>query len=195
MQLRFKHLKAESLAKLGKYDAALALLQGDESEEGKNLALTLETHEQNWAGIVNILAPRYLLEGPAKDKKTLTDQEQGEIMRLAIAYSNLGNTDKIQELKSAYAPLFPEGKRRQSFDFLATKMTPLDYKNLEESLQLGTLENFIDDFRKPPEGTTPDAQAAPSPDAPASPPEAGTPTSSPADAAKTPPTPTASAKP
>lgn len=164
LMAHYRYLRAETLVRGGKYDAALTLITGDNTPEARDLKFAIYWYQQQWERIVDILEPD--IKARAGNKDTLTADEEERVLRLAVAYSRLRRWNEMKWLKTAYDGRLKSAEVDEAFDFITERSASVDYTKLDATTELDKLESFLKVYRKP------EPEPAPAPAEPAAPPAA-----------------------
>jgi len=96
-------VEARALLALGRGDHALELLQGDKSPEAADVRAEASWKQRNWADA------GALIEGQLGDRwkkpDPLSGEDQGRVMRAAVAYSLVGDDAALTRLRTHYGKL------------------------------------------------------------------------------------------
>ena len=136
------YLRANCLIAEKKYDEALALLDSDQSLEGLNLKIEIYFANKNWREAQDLLEEIVL----PNIKKQLTKHESENVLKLALCYMVQKRKLELTQLYNGYNNHIVK-ELQSSFQFLMDD-GPINYKDLEKSLKLNALENFMDNFKK-----------------------------------------------
>src|SRR5690606_26305946 len=112
-----------------------------------------------WERFITTLEPTLKLR--AENDATLTRREEEMALRLAVAYSKLHRKEDLMWLNKAYGGRIKDEKISEAFNFLTYEMQPVDYRQLEESLEMDKVQSFLDDYALPPEPQVAPAPAEP----------------------------------
>ncbi len=141
-----KYIRARALVDQKRYKETYNLLANDFSPEAQDIRLDIFWELGNWFGIMNIIEPR-LWQFRETAPLPLTDEEIEQIRRLAVAYAAQERYDQLASLRNDFANRFEEGdERRHIFDFLTHSHTPVRPSALSDTVQLETLERFVNDY-------------------------------------------------
>lgn len=159
LKAQFRALKSELLIRQEKYDEALALIKDDAIPEATELKLAIYWNQQQWEHVIAILEPK--IKARAANQDSLTPDEEQRVLRLAIAYSKLRRWSDIDWIKDAYGKRIKTEEVGDAFDFVTSRMSPVDHSQLENSLELNKLQSFLKKYRKPEPAPAPEPVAAP----------------------------------
>lgn len=135
-------LRARALIDLGKYDDALSYLKNDKSEEAKIYRKEAVFRAEKWNKYIE------MLEADFEEivKKIDTDKSSAQdILRLAISYYMLNIQDQLilisKEIGNRNTPL------RTVIDLLISSSGSIDYKNLDQSLDIDQMKVLLDKYK------------------------------------------------
>jgi hypothetical protein len=142
-------LEARALAGLKQFEAAADLIADDESPEAKRLRADVSWDSGNWLGAgvkaEEVVGDRWNASGP------LSDDERGQIMRAAVAYSLGGNEAALGRLREHYAAKMKASPDAKAF---AVVTEPIDRRGgefrdlVKQIAAVDTLQAFMADFKK-----------------------------------------------
>ncbi|MFI4975859.1 MAG: endoglucanase [Caulobacterales bacterium] len=108
LNMQRRVLAARALTGLGRYDAALEMLGGDNTPDGVDARAEIAWKQKAWpqAGAITEkqLGERYKTAGP------LSAQDEGKLLRAAVAFSLAGDDVSLTRLRSRFAG-FVDGSR------------------------------------------------------------------------------------
>lgn len=114
-------LEARAHAELGRFEHALELVAGDESDTARRLRADVAWDRRDWpdAGrrLESALGSRW------QDETPLGESEQADVLRTAIAFNLAGDRDSIRRLDQRYGALMRATAQATSFDVLTSELT------------------------------------------------------------------------
>ncbi len=142
--LERKYLKATALIELGMNNRTLSLLRGDDRNEATFLRAELYWREKIWKKVIDELEP--VFRTIRREEKNLEREEMRQIIRLALAYAISGRKIQLQILYEDFAKLVTDDKNRAVLAFIATDRGPVDYRNLESTVELSDMQDFLEGY-------------------------------------------------
>lgn len=113
VQVQRRQLKARTLGELARYKEALALLDGDNSQDADRLRAEIGWRTQNWP-----LAAYAFGRLVPKADQAMTDSDRQTVLRLAIAQSLGKNTAALKDLRKLYGAEMAQSALKESFDLV-----------------------------------------------------------------------------
>lgn len=139
-------LTARGLADVSETKRAIRLLEGDESSDAALLRLGIYWNQKDWKNTIAIAES--ILGHRTDPSATVSDEETGILLKLALSYVFEQQPEQVQYLRDYFLPLMKENPQRQLFDFI-TRDTPVDYRNMTRlSQSLSATESFLAGYRK-----------------------------------------------
>lgn len=136
-----QQLKAKAMIDLGKYNEALAYLpEKDDDEISKTMRKEAYFKGAKWKEYIDCM--KINLNEPIEITKSENAQD---ILRLAIAYGMLGKTKDLDLLKKNLNTT--NEKLKSIIDFLSITNQPIDYNNLDKSLQIDQMKKFLSESK------------------------------------------------
>ncbi len=108
-----RQLKARALGELTRYKDALALLEGDNSQDADRLRAEIGWRTQNWP-----LAAYAFARLVPEASKTLSDTDRQTVLRLAIAQALKNDSGALKDLRKIYGAGMAESAFKESFDLV-----------------------------------------------------------------------------
>jgi hypothetical protein len=142
-------LESRALVELGRHEQALALVDNNRSPAADRLRADIAWDQQDWPvtgrRLETILANRWTQSEP------LTQAEQSDLTRAAIAYSLAGDLDAAQRLGQRYGEAMATTEQSAAFEILtADDVTPGDVRFSDIAgriASIDTLDAFLEPFR------------------------------------------------
>lgn len=136
-----QQLKAKAMIDSGKYNEALSYLSGKETDEiSQTMKKEAYFKGAKWKEYIDCM--NINLNEPIEVTKTENAQD---ILRLAIAYSMLGKTQDLGLLKQNLKTT--NEKLKSIIDFLSITNQPINYNNLDKSLQIDQMKKFLSESK------------------------------------------------
>lgn len=108
-----RQLKARALGELTRYKDALALLDGDNSQDADRLRAEIGWRTQNWP-----LAAYAFARLVPEASKTLSDTDRQTVLRLAIAQALKNDSAALKDIRKIYGAGMAESAFKESFDLV-----------------------------------------------------------------------------
>lgn len=108
-----RQLKARALGELTRYKDALALLEGDNSQDADRLRAEIGWRTQDWP-----LAAYAFARLVPEASKTLTDTDRQTVLRLAIAQALKNDSAALKDLRKLYGAGMAQSAFKESFDLV-----------------------------------------------------------------------------
>lgn len=143
LSTRRRYIQTKALINLKQNNQALALLRGDETVEASFLRAEIYWRNKVWRKVVDEL--EYPFKEIIREERDLTKAEREALNKIAISYALMGNRKRLRLLQEDFTPYVPEAQK-QLLAFISNDDTILDYRNLEASLGLEKMENFIQTY-------------------------------------------------
>lgn len=139
---RSHRAEARALMALNNFSEARNVIAGDFSDEAQAVRKDMFWRDQNWFGIMNIIEPKLekFAETPAFPLKL---HEAKDLLKLAVAYNAQKEPTKVASIRSLFLNRFSEKSMHDTFDFLTTPFSTVDYVALNATTQLDTLSSFM----------------------------------------------------
>jgi len=142
LQLVEKYTRARVETALENYFNALTILHHDVTTKANNLRAEIFWEQENWFGIIRILESK--LDKIDEDAPLpLTPRQVKTVMRLAIALNSQSEYSKLQTLRERFLSRITDRQDITVFTFITSDTQSLDHEFFEETVQLGTIEDFI----------------------------------------------------
>ncbi|MGD9637710.1 MAG: hypothetical protein AB7U85_01455 [Alphaproteobacteria bacterium] len=117
LAMRRRHLRARALSDMNKTNEAIALLNGDETEDGVLLRAEIYWHNNDWNNAADTI--KLLIEKPSKDKP-MTDEQARRILDWATALRLAGRDRVIMRLRNNFAPYMKDTDHWDVFNLLTS---------------------------------------------------------------------------
>jgi hypothetical protein len=108
-----RQLRARALGELTRYKEALALLDGDNSQDADRLRAEIGWRTQNWP-----LAAYAFARLAPEASKTLSDTDRQTVLRLAIAQALKNDPAALKDLRKVYGAGMAQSAFKESFDLV-----------------------------------------------------------------------------
>lgn len=139
VQAQRRYIKAKALADLNKTGEAAALLEGDDSEEGKRLLAEIYWQAQEWDKAADAL--KRLISRP-QPGVPLSPLEAQRVLDWATALRLAGRAKVVIRLRENFLPYMKETALAEPFDFItqSPQSGMLDYRTISKEIE--SAENF-----------------------------------------------------
>lgn len=139
-------LAASAYADTGDWKTALTMLENDFSFESKLLQMDIFWDNKDWPSIITLgedmLASRSNITAP------MNNEEAQTLMRLAVAYTMVGDRLQLQYLHDYFTPLMAESPYRNSFDYMTDDKGPIDPRNISQlAADISKTKAFLETYR------------------------------------------------
>jgi thioredoxin-like negative regulator of GroEL len=148
--LKRLRIKAKALITQEKYERALEILSRDNSDMAVQLKAEIYFLQEQWRELSSLLEPGVMkiVESLANKKtKVLTPAQEDQIIKISVAYAFLRDHNKLDALKNSI-PKKGNEQVLELINYFLNQDKPLDYKNLEDSLQIDVMSKFVDNLYK-----------------------------------------------
>jgi hypothetical protein len=139
-----RYLKAKALIDMSKFDEALEYVGIGEDEDATTLKTEILFRNQKWGEYIKFT------EDNIKHKLASGDVIEGvesqDILRLAICYSMLNRTADLAYLQKHI--ITENSELKSVVEFLRSTNEPINPHNLDKSLNIDKMQNFLDGYRK-----------------------------------------------
>ncbi|HEY2750595.1 endoglucanase [Phenylobacterium sp.] len=163
-------IEARAWAGVGRYDAALEIIEKDTSKEGQDLRGEINWKQKDWAKA----GPQFekALGTRWKDATPLSAEEEGKLLRAGVAYSLAGDQAALSRLSGQYGRFFegahnPEALRIALTGVSADRLSVADFSRVSADNEAftGWVDKMKERFksRPAPTGTGKPASSAPTP--------------------------------
>lgn len=150
--LERKYLKATVLTKLGKSNKVLALLKGDDSHKASFLRANVYWQNRVWRKVVDELETPF--REIRREAKPLDQEATEQILRLAVAYALTNRKKRLSVLYEDFGDLIKDDDRKKIFTFVATDRGPVDYRDLQNTVEFGDMKDFLIKYLESNDGDT-----------------------------------------
>jgi hypothetical protein len=139
LNLRRRIVAARALTGLGQYDTALEMLGADASPDATDARAEIDWRQKNWpaSGAIfeKMLGARYKTQGP------LTAEQEGQLLRAAIAYSLADDDAALTRLRTNWTPFVagsshPDALRVALAGLTTGAISPVDFSRLTADNQV-----------------------------------------------------------
>ena len=155
MNLQRRVIAARALTGVGQYDTALEMLGADSSADAADARSEIDWREKNWpaAGALfeKMLGDRFKQAGP------LPSEQEGQLLRAAVAYSLAADDASLARLRSRWTPFVaaarnPDALRVALSGLNNGEVSPADFSRLAADNQVfsGWVSKMKDRFRASP---------------------------------------------
>jgi|GEM_PF-3517010 len=143
-----KYLRSHALLELGKNNKVLTLLHDDFSKNAAFLRADVYWRNNVWRKVVDELEVPF--REIRRDERKLTLDETNQLIKLAVSYALIDRQKRLEVLYEDFAELIDDQGKKNLLTFIATNKGPVDYKNLEQTVEHKDMENFLSNYMKPP---------------------------------------------
>lgn len=140
---RRRYIKTKAFINLKQNNQALALLRGDETMEASFLRADIYWRNKVWRKVIDEL--EYPFKEIIREERPLTTAESKALNKIAIAYALTGNKKRLKLLREDFFP-YVSTPQQQLLAFVADDNNSINYRDLEGSLGLNKMENFIQNY-------------------------------------------------
>jgi hypothetical protein len=148
-------IAARAMTGVGEYDTALEMLGSDNSPEATDARAEIDWRQKNWpaAGAIfeRMLGDRYKQAGP------LASEQEGQLLRSAVAYSLAADDASLSRLRARWAPFVaasrnPDALRVALSGLNNGEVSPADFSRIAADNQMfsGWVARMKDRFRVAP---------------------------------------------
>ncbi|PIR37861.1 MAG: hypothetical protein COV35_08000 [Alphaproteobacteria bacterium CG11_big_fil_rev_8_21_14_0_20_39_49] len=141
-----KYIKAHVLTELGRNNQTLALLKGSDSQKAAFLRAEVYWRNKVWNKVIDELETPF--RNIRRDGRKVTDDEMNQLIKLAVSYALTGRKRWLQVLYEDFEPLIPDSDSKKVFTFVATDRGPVDYRNLDQTVEFVDMQEFLDSYLK-----------------------------------------------
>jgi len=147
LTLQRRQMKARALAELGREDAALALLEGDDSADALRLRADLQFGMEDWTAAA-VTLKRLLPEGMADD--IALDQNQSEaLVALAVAYTLGQDRTALRDLEWRFGEAMRDTEGAATFAMLTGNLEVGAITSIADELAgVKTIQAFMASYRE-----------------------------------------------
>jgi hypothetical protein len=142
-----KYLESMALIDLGQSNKVLSLLKGDYSYQASFLRADVYWRNKVWKKVVDELETPF--RELRREEKVLTADESDQLLRLAVAYALTDKKKRLQILYEDFVDFVPNPEKKKVFTFVATDKGPVDYKNLEYTVEFNDMKDFLGKYMVP----------------------------------------------
>jgi hypothetical protein len=139
-----KYLESTALVELGQSNKVLAVLKGDDSHKASFLRADVYWRNKVWKKVVDELETPF--RDIRREEKALTIEETDQLLRLAVAYALTDKKKRLQILYEDFVDFVTDEERKKVFMFVSTDKGPVDSKNLEATLELNDMKDFLSKY-------------------------------------------------
>jgi hypothetical protein len=136
-------LKVQALVDLGKYAEALDNLKDDMTVDAATLRREIYFRSENWNDYIAAVEPEVgrILSGH------MNSEQMQDIVRLSTAYYMTGNHQAIENLSAMIGDDADRQALKNTVDLLKVSGAPVDYKNLDQSLNVDQMRILLDKYK------------------------------------------------
>jgi hypothetical protein len=142
-----KYLESMALIDSGQSNKVLSLLKGDNSAKASFLRADVYWRNKVWKKVVDELETPF--RELRREEKTLTAEESDQLLRLAVAYALTDKKKRLRVLYEDFENFVPTPEKKKVFTFVATDKGPVDYKNLEYTVEFNDMKEFLNKYMEP----------------------------------------------
>ncbi len=136
-------LRVRALIDLKKYDQALDYLKNDDSIDAMILKKECLFQLGKWDEYDSLVAADV---EKISDSSNIGEGQKQDILRLAISYYQRSNQLALEKLAQVIGG--GDAQLRDTIDLLLTSNKPVDYKNLDQSLNINQMKNLLEKYRQ-----------------------------------------------
>lgn len=143
-----RQLAARAYADLGQSVQALQLLEGDDSQAAELLRADVHWRAKQWTEAARAL--RALLAAQEGDAQALSELEQAQVLKLAVALYMGNDGAGLDALRRRFGARMAKGKHAESFRLLTAEIDPgkIEFRKLAGAIaQIDELEAFMAKYR------------------------------------------------
>jgi hypothetical protein len=148
LQAQRRLIRAQALFDLDQHNLALSALDNDKSDDANYIRADISWSEADWPNVIAILAP--LLDTKlAADK--LSAIETSYLLELLLSYVRINDMKSVQSLYNksiGKIDISDNGKIKNILDFIAKSDPAIDYRDLEGSIGVNNMKQFLGQYRK-----------------------------------------------
>ena len=144
IKLERKYLRSQALLELGKSNKVLTLLKDDFSEKASFLRADVYWRNNVWRKVVDELEVTF--REIHREERKLTANETNQLIKLAVSYALIDRKKRLQILYEDFLELIDGQEKKSLLTFIATNKGPVDYKNLEQTVEYNDMENFLNKY-------------------------------------------------
>lgn len=137
-------LKAKALIDLKLYSEALESLAKDYSEDAIIIKKECLFRAEKWQEYIDLVEP---LTNTATFSNKISEPMQQDILRLAISYYMVNDQAMIVKLSQSSVTAASNNLVKDTIELLMTSGQPIDYKNLDQSLNINQMQNLVDKYK------------------------------------------------
>lgn len=144
--LKRYYLRAQALLDTDQFAKALDVLDGDSSKEASALRADIYWKMKRWDRVAVVLMPK--LRRLSYRDRELTSEETYALLRLATVYALQEKKHALYQLYRDFNGRIPqkEASLKQTFQFLAGDLDSVDYRDVVDSFNLTSYNNFLDKY-------------------------------------------------
>lgn len=145
----YRHMLAvQARIQQKKYDEALAMLEGVDTEDALLTRVDIHFRKKDWRNIILTAQSFFDLAVEYERKKPFNLRESDMLVRLALAHAFEGNHRALDQLYDNFNEMvFWDGKHEKILEFLQKGTAPVDPFVLDETLYVDDMQRFLDRYR------------------------------------------------
>ncbi|MES2215352.1 MAG: hypothetical protein V4485_05005, partial [Pseudomonadota bacterium] len=138
-----EQLKAKALMDMGKYNDALVYLTEEDADPvSKTIKKEVYFKSKKWADYITYVKP----DVDEALKTTISGNRTQDVLRLALSYSMLNNSQALEDLQ---AKLKTDNEQlKTAINFLAVTNQPVDHHNIDKSLHIDQMKQFLSNSKQ-----------------------------------------------
>ena len=113
-----RHLRAQTLAELGRGDLALAALEGDDGKDADLIRANIFWNDEDWIRTGMVLR-RVIAAGGVRPGKALTEEQASQVLNLAVALTLAGNERSVAQVRRGYGKAMDATPYGEAFRLIA----------------------------------------------------------------------------
>lgn len=113
-----RHLRAQTLAELGRSDLALAALEGDDGKDADLIRANIFWNDEDWIR-TGIVLRRVIAAGGVRPGKALTEEQASQVLNLAVALTLAGNERSVAQVRRGYGKAMDATPQGEAFRLIA----------------------------------------------------------------------------
>jgi tetratricopeptide (TPR) repeat protein len=145
-KMAISKIRARAVAEQGRFDEALKIIRNDFSDESNALKARIFLERKDWENLKAVLTVKLYVK--AEDAKKLTPDDNIDLLRLAIANYMLSDKPALERLARDFKGIVSDMKTINLINFLAEGKDDIDFRDLERTAEVGTIETFFASYRK-----------------------------------------------
>jgi len=139
-----RYLKAKALIDMEKYDEALGYIGEALDNDAEALKMEILFRSQRWGEYIKFTEVK--LKHDLAEGTVIKGSETQDVLRLAICYSMLNRTNDLEYIQKHI--ITDNGELKSVVEFLRSTNEPINPHNLDKSLNIDKMQNFLDGYKK-----------------------------------------------